>query len=318
MRLTLLHNPTAGDGATSSELLCATLRAAGHAVTYQSTKADDFARVLDHPADLVVVAGGDGTVGKVAVCLADGAPPVAILPLGTANNVARALGSTWNAHALAEGLHDGGIDRMNRRPLDICEARGPWGATRFVESAGVGLLTRLLRDAAARGRQEATGTTDKVALGRRHLRRLLDAASPRHVAVDADGEDLSGEYVLVEALNLPRVGPRITLAPADNVGDGRFDLVLLRDADRRAFGEALGRPVADASGLVGSDGPLTWRRVRRIRLSWDPDDGHLDDEPWPFDAAPSVFGAAPPLVELAIPGEPLQVVVPADDAATRI
>ena len=318
MRLTLLHNPTAGDGATSSEMLCATLRAAGHAVTYQSTKADDFARVLDHPADLVVVAGGDGTVGKVAVCLVDGAPPVAIFPLGTANNVARALGSTWNAHALAEALHVGGIDRMNRRPLDICEARGPWGAMRFVESAGVGLLTRLLRDAAARGRQEATGTTHKVALGRRRLRRLLDAASPRHVVLEADGEDLSGEYVLVEALNVPDVGPRVTLGLPDAMGDGYFDLVLLRDEDRRALGDALGRPAADASDLAAADGPLTLRRVRRVCLSWDPDDGHLDDEPWPADAAPLVLGAAPPLIELSIPGEPLQVVVPADDTAPRI
>ena len=48
---------------------------------------------LDDPGDLAVVAGGDGTVAKVAIGVADtDTPTAAVLPLGTANNIGKALG----------------------------------------------------------------------------------------------------------------------------------------------------------------------------------------------------------------------------------
>ena len=45
----------------------------------------------DRAYDLVIAAGGDGTIGSVATQLAGSGVPLAILPLGTANDVARSL-----------------------------------------------------------------------------------------------------------------------------------------------------------------------------------------------------------------------------------
>ena len=63
MRITLMHNPTAGRGEHARQELVSALAKAGHQVTYQSTKKSSYKKALKKPADLVLVAGGDGTVG---------------------------------------------------------------------------------------------------------------------------------------------------------------------------------------------------------------------------------------------------------------
>ena len=69
MRVTLMHNETAGAGSSHEEIE-SLLERAGCAVTYQSTRKATFENALDRPADLVLIAGGDGTVTKVARRLA--------------------------------------------------------------------------------------------------------------------------------------------------------------------------------------------------------------------------------------------------------
>ena len=90
MRITLVHNPDAGDRGRDEETRLARLISnAGHTIAARS-RGDDPA--LDAPADLVVVAGGDGTVGRVARHMVGRDIPMTILPSGTANNISRTLG----------------------------------------------------------------------------------------------------------------------------------------------------------------------------------------------------------------------------------
>src|SRR5256885_7051126 len=93
MRITLMHNPKAGRGKLVKRDLMAALARAGHLAIYQSTKKSDYKEALREPADLVLAAGGDGTVGKVGRELIDTGIPLSVLPLGTANNLARSLRS---------------------------------------------------------------------------------------------------------------------------------------------------------------------------------------------------------------------------------
>ena len=92
MRITLMHNPKAGDAEHGRKELMAALTNAGHQATYQSTKQSDYKKALRKPTDLVLAAGGDGTVAKVGCRLIDTGIPLSVLPLGTANNLARSLG----------------------------------------------------------------------------------------------------------------------------------------------------------------------------------------------------------------------------------
>ena len=93
MRAILVHNPTAGTASHTAEQLTTILKEAGYSdVMYCSTKERQHKRALLSIADLVLIAGGDGTIAKVIRCLPQNDIPVAILPLGTANNVARSIG----------------------------------------------------------------------------------------------------------------------------------------------------------------------------------------------------------------------------------
>ena len=70
MRVTLILNPGAGKGATSPAELERVIRAAGHEVEVRETKKKRIAKALRDPGELVVVAGGDGTVGRAMKALA--------------------------------------------------------------------------------------------------------------------------------------------------------------------------------------------------------------------------------------------------------
>jgi len=283
MRITLIHNPSAGTRTPGRDELIGALESQGHEVLYQSTEAGDFSHALGVPTDVVVACGGDGTVGKVACALLHRDIPLAMVPRGTANNIAGFLGIDWSMEELAARV---GTRDERRRRLDVGAARGPWGVARFVEAAGLGLVAALLRGAEhdfaherlAKG--QTTPETQDVEHGASLLRRAMEQMRARPRRVEADGEDLSGAYLLVAALNVGRIGPRVDLAPHADPGDGALDLVLIREEDREALGSYL-EALADGKRPVLQAGV---RRVRRLLVGWPSEGGHLDDELWPRNA----------------------------------
>jgi len=304
MRVTLVHNPEAGTGDHFGGELLARFREAGHEPTYVSTEAADLTRGLESSPDLVLAAGGDGTVGAVARLMAAKTPdvPLAILPIGTANNIARALGVTGSVDDIVRGLGSG-----TERTLDIATARAPWGTVRFVESAGIGIFAAMLRDAE---REETTGTSDADGSTRHRgsrMQRMLDRARPRHWRIEADGEDLSASYLLVAALNIAYVGPGLALAPAADAGDGKLDLLLVTEAERQALGDYL-------AGFGRHEEPtitIPTRSVRHARLEWSAAHGYVDDHLWP-DAGGSASrtAVADAMTDIEAAERSLRVLVP--------
>jgi len=270
MRVTLLHNPRAGVAHPSADELCALMRGAGHAVAYHSTRRSDMDRALRDPGDLVAVAGGDGTVAKVAALLAGRGVPLAILPLGTANNVARALGTAGEAEALVAGW-----PHARRARLDVGHARGAWGAARFVEAAGVGLMARLLATAEAEGSKgEAGGREEEVAAGQRLLRNVLRNVPARPGRLVLDDTEVTGAFILAVAMNIDAIGSRVVLAPGADPTDGLLDVVWATEEHRGAIADYL-----DAS-LDGQPATLALptRRSRSLRVETHDPAVHVDDD----------------------------------------
>ena len=97
--------------------------------------ASDLSRLRRDAIDALVVAGGDGTVSQAAGALVGGHVPMAILPLGTANNIAVSLGLDRPLPELIAGW-----PAARRRALDVGMARGDWGERLFLEAVGTGLI----------------------------------------------------------------------------------------------------------------------------------------------------------------------------------
>ena len=302
MRVALVHNPEAGSGDHSGGALVARLKAAGHDAVYASTEAESLTRALNAGPDVVMAAGGDGTAAAVARLLAASRRdiPLAILPIGTANNIARALGVPRDAADMVDALAT-----ARRHRLDVGMVRGAWGSALFVESAGVGVFAAMLRDASRESASTDTPANERERGNR--FRKVLENAQARHWRVEADGEDLSGTYLLAVALNIGYVGASLALAPDADPADGRLDLLLVREEDRSALGDYL-------DGIaIGVERPLAIapRRVTRVRLEWSAARGHVDDRLWPEDGSGKGVSPTDPVAEIGIEGPPLQVLIPA-------
>jgi diacylglycerol kinase family enzyme len=273
VRISLVHNPTAGGGQEVDDFV-SLLTEAGHEVQHRSSK-DDWESLLQDPGELVVAAGGDGTVRKVALAASDLGLRVAMLPIGTANNIAKTLGMLGDARELVASWS---ADQPLVRGLDVGEVAGAAGTQRFVEALGGGMVAELIR----RG---AEVEDDAKLLGRETDRALhlladmLREAPPLPWRISADGVDLSGDHLAVEVLNIRFVGPNVPFAPDADPSDGLLDVVVVGEDDREPMLAYLENRLHLASGTMPS---LRTARARHVELVVPAGVRlHVDDSLWP-------------------------------------
>lgn len=266
MRALLCHNPTAGSKGHDKDAILAALKLADIDVRYISLKSDDWEAALKEAPkksfDLLVAAGGDGTIGKILTALPDRSLPVALLPLGTANNAARSLGIAGTPQELVETWK---ID--NTCPLDIGSVKAPWGTSLFLEGFGVGLFADFLR-LAAKGRKPEGA--DNLRKGRDILQKTLKEAEPIEIDVSVDGKALRGEFLGVEVMNIPFTGPGLPIAGKADVADGKLDVVCFEADKRKALIEWLEAPLDSAP-------PVLSRKAEKIELTWSDAANRIDD-----------------------------------------
>lgn len=230
MQITLIHNPGAGDGShPDQQELQEMIKAAGHGIFYQSARNEDWKEAIKRPADLVVVAGGDGTVGRVARRMIGRKIPFTALPMGTANNISKSLGLLGKSTA----EHIAAWRTGRRVMLDVGHAHGPWGERHFLEGLGLGLFAWMMPKADASEKMASIADPDEaISYALKMLQRILKEHQPQHIKATLDGRDISGNYLLFEAMNMPYVGPNLHLAPNADTGDGLFDVVAVTEAHR--------------------------------------------------------------------------------------
>jgi diacylglycerol kinase family enzyme len=283
MKTILFHNPAAGDEDHSSQELAQLLRNVGLDVHPYSATGDRLEAGLQEHADLVVIAGGDGTVTRIAARWPDRDVPLAILPLGTANNLSRATGQ-WNSpEAFAAGWRN-----AQRRPLNVAVAEASWGRHRFLEAVGFGAFAKAVRHADAEG-------VEGVEEGRAAFRKAMAEAKTRPVSISLDGEVWETESFFVEVMNTAMLGPNLSLAPQSDPGDGLLDVVLLPADQREAMLRWIDNP-------EGGPPPVIVRRGTRIQVDWPSESARLDDRCFRHDTATPVT--------LLMDGPPLSLLVP--------
>jgi diacylglycerol kinase family enzyme len=245
-------------------------------VKYQSSKESNWRAALKGAADLVAVAGGDGTVNKVAHSLLGKDIPLAVLPCGIANNLARSLELI---DVPLQQLVDS-WQTARHLSFDMGIARGPWGQDTFLESLGAGLFawTMTYFDKGAKGKKASAKEPKPGVLdARRFLRSRLQRFAPRPLQVTLDGRDLSGAFLLLEAMNIRSIGPNLRLAPQADPSDGLLDVAMVTTGERLALNDYLGKKPDDRRKAP----PFTVHRGKHLRIQGIGAEFHLDDQPWP-------------------------------------
>ncbi|MDT8436908.1 MAG: YegS/Rv2252/BmrU family lipid kinase [Gemmatimonadota bacterium] len=269
MRVRVILNPTAGGGVRAGrvrELVDAMSRASRgvRADLRVSARPGDVHRLAAEASrdgvDRVVAAGGDGTVAELAngLLAAGHRGDAAILPVGTGNDLARALGLPADlaaAAALAVRGRSVPVDAMDLHP-------GPGGlpsAPNRAWNSVVGGFAGRIGDRLPPSRRRRWGSLSYLRAALDELRELR----PHRVRLQLDGEPLAIDLLMLVVANGRYAGGRLPLAPAAHPGDGRLDVVVVPALPRMRLLALV--PAILAGRHLEAPG-IVCRRVRRVRI----------------------------------------------------
>jgi diacylglycerol kinase (ATP) len=259
---------SAGKGeALEPTALAQALEARGLSIRlHMLTEEDDPGEIARRatPDEDVVVAGGDGTVGRVADVLAGGEKTLGIVPMGSWNNIARGLGIPTDLEGAMDVVAQGRVTHVDAgvawHPKADDDTPGP-DARSFFEAAGVGL------DAAGFGAVELGGRA-----GWRFAARALWRAMRRRrtrMVIDLDGRKLLKRAPALTACIGPYHGLGFALVPDADPADGLLDIAVFSgmselDVLRHFLAVARGRERREPRIEVLRGKRITIRGARRV------------------------------------------------------
>lgn len=292
MRIVLIVKPTDSVRMDALRAGVERLRRADHAVhvrvTFEGRDARRFARAAARRgADLVIAAGGDGTVNGVVSGLMGARAPLprlAVVPLGTANDFARGRGIPLDVAAALEVALEGRVEE-----IDVGRVNRRWFIN--VSTGGFGVAATQ----AASGRlKRRLGGLAYVFTGARMLLRLR----PQHACFLVDGRTVhDGPFVFFAIANAVRTGGGTRVAPRADVRDGRLDLSVARTSSRLDFLSLL--PDLRAGTQLESPDVLYLRGERVEVRAASPLAVNIDGEP--LRARRLVYTLHPQSLEMMLP-----------------
>jgi diacylglycerol kinase family enzyme len=257
----VIVNSTRVSGLAAFRQACRTAgMASGWQLDFLETTVDDrgigLARgAVAAGASLVIAAGGDGTVRACAHALADTPVPLAILPLGTANLAARALGVPYRTAAALATAFDG---RERRIDLALADLGDRAGGLTFAAMAGMGLDAEVVAATPHLVKRRA-GWPAYAAAGAAH------AAGRRTgftIALDG-GEPMAWRARSVVAGNAGLLPGGFRLLPAAQLDDGQLDIGILAPASLADWLRVGARVL---TGSTHDDRRLARFRARRVEI----------------------------------------------------
>jgi len=269
----LLHNPEAGSEDHYKEELISLLEVNGFESRYSSMNKKNWKK-MDEKVDFIIAAGGDGTIRKITKQLLERKPlektwPIALLPLGTANNIAQTLKINGNTEEIIQSWHNADVKKF-----DVGRIHNLPGAKFFLESFGYGIFPYLIRKMKKVDKREIETPEMQMQTALEILHEIILSYEPKRCELKMDGVDHSGKFLLAEIMNTRLIGPNLFLSPHGDPGDGEFEIVLIPEDDK----DKLASYVSDK--IKGQHEPYSFQqfKAKNIKISWEGTHVHVDDE----------------------------------------
>ena len=244
--------------AGSPEKLVALLRAHGiqadvHIKTSSHAVHQWVREAVDQKLSLVIAVGGDGTIEDVARPLMGTNTTLGIIPTGTMNNLARALGVPLDIEQ-ACALLGAGITRQ----IDVGRIKTPDGGKPiyFMETAGLGLAIAM-----PAGQNVKKGRWGRLPSAFREMFGMT--AAPTQIEL-SDGATFETRVKLVTVSNAPLYGLNNLIAPDAKLDDGLLDLAVYDGLGSAELAQYL---LATANGQRVTNPNVRFYRARRAHVS---------------------------------------------------
>jgi YegS/Rv2252/BmrU family lipid kinase len=297
-RALLICNAKARNGGCDLDAVRGILRTGGIEPVDAPQEADcrDLIRDRADAVDLVILGGGDGTMNYAAPALVESGLPFAILPLGTANDLARSLGLPLDPVEAARF-----IPTAEARPVDLGWVNGHY----YFNVASVGFSAELAGELTADSKK-IWGVLGYAVAAVRVLRRVR----PFTVTIEHDGTVEKVTTIQVSVGNGRHYGGGMTVEETAAVDDGKLNfysleinhwwrlLALLPALRRGTHGRA-----ADVRAFHTQEIKLSTRKPRPVNT-----DGELTTH------TPAHFKVFPKILRVFAP-EPVRGPAPFDLAA---
>ncbi len=259
--------------------------------TPQDSGAKAARQALDEGVDLVMVVGGDGTVRAVCATLAGSQVPVALVPAGTGNLLARNLSVPLDTDSALRLALFGQTRRIDVVRLRAHGADGQVRQDRFVVMAGMGLDAQIMED--------TDSDLKKLIRSGAYAVAAVSNAVPKPftVSVALDGAPAQHREIVMALLgNVGTITAGMTLFPSAEPDDGRVDL-MLASPERMTDWARLGAQILTGRELEG----FNRTSARRVVLS--------SPSPVPYELDGDLAGKAVRL-EAEVEPHALRVVAP--------
>ncbi len=210
---------------------------------------DQKIRVHARAYDTIVIAGGDGTLNAAADALLDLQKPLGILPLGTANDLARTLGLPPDPAAAARVIAAG-----HTRQIDLGRVNDRW----FFNAASIGLPVAIARahDPALKRRLKVFAYVVATWRALKGMRRF-------GVRIEVDGRKVVTRAIQVTVGNGVHFGGGMTVRADAAIDDGQLDVFAL---EARSFLDLLRLAPVVRFGLQDYDRQVLALRGRSVRI----------------------------------------------------
>lgn len=250
-------------------------------------EAGDLAHeAVEDGADALVVVGGDGMVHLGIQALGGTDVPVGVVPAGTGNDLARAVGIPLNDVTAAANI----IAEGHNRRIDLGSSAGQWFAGVVAAGFDAKVNDRANRMRLLRGQRRY----DVAVLAE------LGVFKPISYHLELDEQVIDTDAMLIAVGNIPSYGGGIRITPGAKVDDGQFEVLIVEPVSRATLIRIFPRA---KKGLHLSHPAVSARRAKRVKLDAPDVTAYVDGER--LGPLPRTFDIVPGALTVLTPPTPL-------------